>query len=210
MEMSEKNSSLASAGLEKISSGNVPDKNLVFLLNNLRYIFLTEIGRNPAEWDLSVYSDKSDPRERRILDINVYLDNLRSPFNVGSVFRTAESFCFKKIYLSEGTPSPEQNRAKRSAMGTSDIVEWGKASVDELPSPVFALELGGTETCKFEFPETGTVVIGSEELGVSPEAMKKASSEGGIVTIPLYGCKSSINVGVAFGILAQNWVNRII
>ena len=208
-EMDEKTVSAVSAMLEKLSCPEPDLRKLLFTVNSLRYIFLSEIGRDPAEWDFSTYPDKTDINKRKILDINVYLDNIRSPFNVGSVFRTAESFCFKKIYLSEFTPSPEQSRAKRSSMGTSEIVEWERSAVDRLPSPVFALELGGTDAGEFSFPETGTVIIGSEELGVSPEAMKRASDEGGIVSIPLYGCKSSVNVGVAFGILAYNWVSRI-
>ena len=114
----EKHSAAAVAGeLGKIESGNISCKELLFSINSIRYIFLSEIGRDPAEWDLATYSDKADSSERKILNINVYLDNIRSPFNVGSVFRTAESFCFNKIFLSEFTPSPEQNRAKRSSMG---------------------------------------------------------------------------------------------
>ena len=208
-EMDVRNKALVSEMLELLTDSELPLNELLFSVNNLRYIFLNEIGRDPAEWDLSTYSDKTDRSVREILDINVYLDNIRSPFNVGSVFRTAESFCFKKIFLSEYTPSPLQSRAKRSSMGTSEIVDWERSTVDKLPSPVFALELGGTDTCDFSFPETGTVIIGSEELGVSPGAMKRAADEGGIVTIPLYGLKSSVNVGVAFGILAYNWVSRI-
>ena len=208
-EMSEKNKVSSSEILETFSASKLANKELLFNINNLRYIILNEIGRDPAEWDFSTYSDKTDKSDRKILDINVYLDNIRSPFNVGSVFRTAESFCFKKVFLSEFTPSPLQSRARRSSMGTSEIVEWERLSVDKLPGPVFALELGGTDAAEFSFPETGTVIIGSEELGVSPEAMKRAGDEGGIVSIPLYGLKSSVNVGVAFGILAYNWVTRI-
>jgi TrmH family RNA methyltransferase len=208
-EMEKAKADLLEKEAEKISAPHLPPEELLFLLNNIRYIILSEIGRDPAEWDLSTYSDSTECGDRKILDINVYLDNIRSPFNVGSVFRTAESFCFSRVLLSEYTPSPDQKRALRSSMGTSEIVEWDRCEVEKLPSPVFALELGGSSIEDFSFPETGTAVIGSEELGVSPEAMKRAKSEGGIVTIPLFGCKSSVNVGVAFGILAYNWVSCI-
>ena len=209
-EMEKKKAEFLEKEIEKISALPLPPQELVFLLNNIRYIILSDIGRDPAEWDLSTYSDSFECVDRKILDINVYLDNIRSPFNVGSVFRTAESFCFNRVLLSEYTPSPDQKRAMRSSMGSSEIVEWERCGVEELPSPVFALELGGSSIDNFSFPESGTVIIGSEELGVSPEAVKRAKSEGGIVTIPLFGCKSSVNVGVAFGILAYNWVNSII
>ena len=59
----------------------------------------------------------------------------------------------------------------------------------------------------FVFPERGTVIIGSEELGVSPEALARATY--GRVTIPMTGLKASLNVGVAFGILMQAWTDAI-
>ena len=199
-EMGRESADLLFRELEILSS------NPLYAVNNIRHLILSEIGRDPAEWDLSSYADSRELSGRKVLDINVYLDNIRSPFNVGSVFRTAESFCFKKIFLSPLTPSPELKRARRSAMGTSDIVEWGRGGIEDLPGPVFALELGGTDAGSFKFPDCGTVIIGSEELGVSPDSVKAAKKGGGIVTIPLYGCKSSINVGVAFGILAYSWI----
>ena len=58
-----------------------------------------------------------------------------------------------------------------------------------------------------DFPKKGIVVIGSEELGVSPEAVKKA--QGRVITIPMYGIKASINVSVAFGICMQKWCEAL-
>ena len=54
-----------------------------------------------------------------------------------------------------------------------------------------------------EDTQKGIVIIGSEELGVSPEALRRA--DGGCVSIPMTGLKASLNVGVAFGILMQAW-----
>ena len=73
--------------------------------------------------------------------------------------------------------------------------------------PQFALETGGTDINEFKFPEKGICIIGSEELGVSPEALKKATY--GRVTIPMKGLKASLNVGVAFGILMPKWVESL-
>ena len=73
--------------------------------------------------------------------------------------------------------------------------------------PIFVLETGGTPLEEFKFPKKGICIIGSEELGVSPEALKKASY--GRVTIPMKGLKASLNVGVAFGILMQKWVESL-
>ena len=64
-----------------------------------------------------------------------------------------------------------------------------------------------TRTKRFQFPEKGICIIGSEELGVSPQAIKRA--EYGCVSIPMKGLKASLNVGVAFGILMQKWVESL-
>lgn len=90
---------------------------------------------------------------------------------------------------------------------------WERCDLSQLPQdipqdlPVFALETGGTDINEFKFPPRGICIIGSEELGVSPEALARATY--GIVTIPMKGLKASLNVGVAFGILMQKWVESL-
>ena len=73
--------------------------------------------------------------------------------------------------------------------------------------PVFALETGGTPIKDFIFPQKGIVIIGSEELGISPEAL--AQADHGTVTVPMTGIKASLNVGVAFGILMHAWTQSM-
>jgi len=194
-------------------TGELPEyleKKDMHQLETLRHILLAEIGKEPAEWNLHRFSfDKSPEHVRKVLPINIYIDSLRSPFNVGSIFRTAESFCFENIFISALSPSPDHPRVKRSSMGTTGSVNWSRGALEKLPGPVFALETGGTPIESFEFPAGGTVIIGSEETGVSPAALAAAAADGGVVTIPQYGLKGSINAGVAFGILAYCWVNSI-
>jgi TrmH family RNA methyltransferase len=94
-------------------------------------------------------------------------------------------------------------------MGCIETLGYEQKSLDQLPDdiPVFALETGGTDINDFDFPQKGICIIGSEELGVSPEALKRATY--GRVTIPMKGLKASLNVGVAFGILMQKWVEAL-
>ena len=73
--------------------------------------------------------------------------------------------------------------------------------------PIFVLETGGTPIEEFDFPKKGICIIGSEELGVSPAALEKATY--GRVSIPMTGLKASLNVGVAYGILMQKWVESL-
>ncbi len=178
--------------------------------NYARNRLLEIIGTFPAEWDL-VIAPHADPSEVRTFFPNtfVYAEDIRSPFNLGSIYRTAEAFGLEGVILSPFCTDEKHQRAQRSAMGCEKYVQTKRCSLEELPNdiPVFALETGGEPINEFKFPEKGIVIIGSEELGVSPEALRRA--EYGRVSIPLTGIKASLNVGVAFGILMQVWTSRL-
>ena len=183
------------------------------LCNCARNHLLAIIGTFPAEWDLviaphpALTNEDGTVKERDFYPgIAVYAEDIRSPFNIGSIFRTAEAMGAQKVYISPCCVDPEQPRAVRSGMGCIETMGYERCSLDQLPCdiPVFALETGGTDINDFDFPEKGICIIGSEELGVSPEALKRATY--GRVTIPMKGLKASLNVGVAFGILMQKWV----
>lgn len=141
--------------------------------------------------------------------ISVYAEDIRSPFNLGSIFRTAEGLGAEKVYLSPFCCDPEHPRAVRSGMGCIETLGYERKTLDELSAdkPIFVLETGGTPIDEFKFPKEGICILGSEELGASPEAIKKATY--GCVTIPMIGLKASLNVGVAFGILMQKWVESL-
>jgi TrmH family RNA methyltransferase len=180
--------------------------------NCARNHLLEIIGTFPAEWDLVIAPHKNPLAEDgTVIERNfypgtaVYAEDIRSPFNLGSIFRTAEGMGLEKVYISPGCVDPEQPRAVRSGMGCIETMGWERIALEALPEdiPVFALETGGTPIDEFKFPEKGICIIGSEELGVSPQALKRASY--GTVTIPMIGLKASLNVGVAFGILTQKW-----
>ena len=178
--------------------------------NAARNALLAILGTFPAEWDLVIAphaSEKLTVEKREFFPgMCVDAEDIRSPFNVGSIFRTAEGLGCDKVYISPQCTDPEHPRAKRSSMGCIDTMGYTKCSLDELPEdkPICTLETRGTALADFVFPKEGIVIIGSEELGVSPEALRKATY--GTVTIPMTGLKASLNVGVAFGILMQAWV----
>ena len=180
--------------------------------NTLRHLLLKNIHAEPAEWDLLAPGDsKSGTEERKVLPFFLYLDDIRSPFNVGSIFRTAESFGVRKILLSKDTASPNHPRAQRSAMGCINSIPWEIVDERNLPQlPTFALELGGTSVSEFSFPVTGLLIIGSEELGVSPRLLARAEASLGRVSLSTGGLKGSINVSVAFGIMQYFWYTKII
>ncbi|MDR3114306.1 MAG: TrmH family RNA methyltransferase [Treponema sp.] len=177
------------------------------VLNTIRYLLLAETGRSPADWDFIDHSGRLDGEKRRCFPgMRVYLEDIRSPFNVGSIFRTAESFGVETIFLSPWCADPNHPRAARTAMGCVSVLAWERLAPDRgLETPCFALETGGTALKDFTFPSRGTLIVGSEELGVSPQALAVADASLGRVSIPTYGTKGSLNASVAFGIALQSW-----
>jgi TrmH family RNA methyltransferase len=184
--------------------------------NNIHYVLLSETGVYQADWDFIKETGILDSSKRHPFPgMQVYLEDVRSPFNVGSMFRTAESFGVEKIWLSPLCADPRHKRSERTAMGCVDIVPWEKLTHDPFTEqdepkpffagPVFTLETGGIALEDFNFPKQGIIIAGSEELGVSPQALAAADASAGRVSINIFGAKASLNVSVAFGIVMQAW-----
>jgi RNA methyltransferase, TrmH family len=192
-----------------------PDRSrLIRAVDMLRHAMFAATGQAPADWDLiDPRTGQPDPQSRRICPgVRAYLEDLRSPFNVGSVFRTADAFGLEELILSPACADPRHPRALRSAMGAVDLVAWKRSGLDSLAClagelPLFALELGGEPLETFSFPKRGIVILGSEELGISREARELCTY--GTVSIPMSGAKGSLNVAVAFGILMFAWTSSI-
>jgi len=174
----------------------------------LRHRLAGHLGVETADWDLQAPPDRIGEVVR--FPFSVWLDDLRSPFNVGSILRTAEAYGFSAVHPSPFTPGLEHPRTRRSAMGAEKHLKVEPLSLADLKTlwgdrPVFALELGGTPVDRFAFPPEGLVLLGGEELGLGPGALAWADASAGRVSLPLYGHKASLNVGVAFGVLAAAW-----
>ena len=174
---------------------------------DIYFAVMLALGESFADWDASLDDGSTDWSRRRTAEHYLYLDRIRSPYNVGSIFRSAESFGVKRIFLSPGTASPLHPRALRTSRNTVEGVEWEYRDISQMDPalPVFALEVGGTDIDDFSFPERGLCVIGSEESGVGREALEAASRSLGKVEIAMYGAKGSINVSSAAAILLHAW-----
>ena len=186
--------------------------------NLARNNLLAIIGTFPAEWDLIIAPHSSPLDENGFVKqrdffegVFVYAEDIRSPFNCGSIFRTAEAMGAEKVLISPMCIDPNHPKALRSGMGCIETLGFERKTLSELETfakerdlPIFVLETGGTNIEEFDFPKKGICIIGSEELGVSPQALNLATY--GRVSIPMKGLKASLNVGVAYGILMQKWV----
>ena len=202
---------IAMAGLEAVPRdiAETDSRRAMLILQDYAGILLARLGSEPSDWDITDSIGNLDVSKRVIQDKVLVLDKLRSPYNVGAVFRSADSFGIKKIILIEETASPDHPHARRTSRGCTDTVEWQYMSEDEAVSylsscnmPVLALELGGENINTYKFPTNGVAILGNEEFGISPALLKCCTDR---ITIPTAGTKGSLNVSVAAGILLQRW-----
>jgi tRNA(Leu) C34 or U34 (ribose-2'-O)-methylase TrmL len=135
----------------------------------------------------------------------IYLDQIRSAYNLGSIIRTCEAFRLGSIHLSPFCPSKGHKEIAKTALGAEHHVEiFENARLEDLPRPWIALETGNNayNYASFPFPQTGgTLIFGNEEFGVSNTILAKADY---LVEIPLQGVKNSLNVANAFSIIASS------
>lgn len=145
------------------------------------------------------------------------LNDIRSVHNVGSIFRTADGAGFEKIYLCGITPTPldrfKNIRADfaKVSLGAEKNIAWEyekttAAAIEKLKEDgwmIIAVEQSARSIPYHEFKfaknKKIALVMGNEVKGLSPSILKLADT---IVEIPMHGKKESLNVGVAFGIVA--------
>ena len=140
-------------------------------------------------------------------ELCVICDNLRSLYNVGSIFRTSDAVGVKKIYLTGITGTPLQKGVLKVSLGAENSVPWEHIKsawqlVERLKKQgvqVIALELTdkSIDIKKFKPKWPCALIVGNEINGVSPTLLKRADV---IVSIPMKGAKESLNVAVAYGI----------
>ena len=140
----------------------------------------------------------------------VILDNIRSIHNVGSIFRTSDSFLIEKIIISGYTATPENDRMKKTALGSSDSVDWEYSDdiietikkLQKKDVKIISIEQAD-ESLKIEKfnPVSGTkyaFIFGNEVDGVSDDIINVSDQ---VLEIPQVGTKHSLNVSVAAGIV---------
>lgn len=142
--------------------------------------------------------------------IEVLLDNIRSIYNVGAFFRTADGAGIRRIHLCGLTPTPGHSRLAKTALGAQDSVPWihhrnGLIAAENLKNSgmrLWALEGGSNSTPLSEVAGDISgppivLIIGNEISGVDPGILNLCDN---IFHIPMKGIKTSLNAAVSFGI----------
>ncbi len=142
------------------------------------------------------------------------LENIRSAYNVGAMFRTADATKVEKIFLVGHTPTPidrfgrVQTEIQKTSLGASEYIPWvhfenSTAVLTELKKmkvSIVAVEQSSESKVISDFREPSAVayVMGNEVEGVSKEILEAADT---IIELPMLGKKESLNVSVTAGVV---------
>jgi tRNA G18 (ribose-2'-O)-methylase SpoU len=144
------------------------------------------------------------------------LDNIRSLHNVGSIFRTADAAGVGKLFLCGMTGAPPRQEIRKAALGAEETVPWEyfrqtSEAVAKLKSEgyyLIALENAPNSVdyrrAAYQFPLA--LIIGHEYHGISPDILARCDA---VISLPMRGMKSSLNVAVAFGVAVYEIACRL-
>jgi tRNA G18 (ribose-2'-O)-methylase SpoU len=148
-----------------------------------------------------IKGDRTAPLQEP-LPIAIYLDKIRSAYNIGSILRTTETLALGSVYYSKQMAFVDHKQVRDAAMGAEQWVSCIQTDgLEGLPKPIIAVETAENARCLYDFvfPETFTLVLGNEEYGCSDNTLRAADH---IIAIPSIGRKNSLNVANAFSIVA--------
>jgi tRNA G18 (ribose-2'-O)-methylase SpoU len=175
-----------------------------------------QFGKEIKDDNFLILKQDGERKQSKQIPLCLVLDNLRSSFNVGSIFRTAECFRVSKLILCGYTATPQNLKVQKTAMGTNKFIEWEQFPsttqaikiLKETGVRIYALETtsNAKNIGEMEFAKPCALILGNEALGISKEVLKIVDE---IVTIPISGWKNSLNVGVTAAIccyeISRQW-----
>jgi tRNA G18 (ribose-2'-O)-methylase SpoU len=173
----------------------------------MRKLTMEELNRKSVE-------EFKESKKNKVIAV---LENIRSAYNVGSVFRTADAFLIESIYISGYTAKPPHKEITKTALGAQETVDWKyfpatKEAIEALKKDgyeVFAVEQV-TDSISLEKIHNLSVkkiafIFGNEVSGVEHETILLCD---GCVEIPQFGMKHSLNISVAAGIVLWEAVKK--
>ena len=171
----------------------------------MRKLKMEELGRKSVE----------EFKRSQKIPLVVVLENVRSAYNVGSVFRTADAFLIEAIYLTGYTAKPPHKEIKKTALGAEETVEWKyfkktTEAINELRKENYriysveqAINSHLLQQIKPEKYEKLAVIFGNEVTGVDQSTIELTD---GCIEIPQLGMKHSLNIATAVGVVLWEFV----
>lgn len=165
----------------------------------MRKLSVQELGRKSVE----------EMRRSEKIPVIVVLENIRSAYNVGSVFRSSDAFLVRSIFLVGYTARPPHKEIKKTALGAEETVDWkyfkttkeAIAELREMQFDVYAVEQAEGSLVLNEFNSSGkqvAVIFGNEVSGVEQSTIELCD---GCLEIPQLGMKHSLNIATAAGVI---------
>lgn len=173
----------------------------------MRKLSMQELGRKSVE----------EVKASEKMPIVVVLENIRSAYNVGSVFRTSDAFLIEAIYITGYSARPPHKEVKKTALGAEDSVEWkhfanageAVAQLQNEGYKVYAIEQVENsihlQNLEWNAGERIAVVFGNEVSGVEQSTIGLCD---GTIEIPQLGMKHSLNIATAAGVVLWELVRR--
>lgn len=144
-------------------------------------------------------------------EIVIIAHDIRSLWNVGSLFRTCDCFDVSSLILSGYTATPPQREIAKTALGADEWIAWRKVQnpievVQELKKDgyrIAGLEIrpGATVLREYRPPDKIALIVGNEIRGLGQDILDVCDDT---VFMPMLGRKESLNVAVAAGIAAHH------
>ncbi len=167
---------------------------------------MDELGRKTVE----------EFKSSQKLPIIVILENIRSAYNVGSVFRTADAFLLESIFICGYTATPPHKEISKTALGADESVHWKHfksinesfAELKERGYKLYAVEQAANSLPLQQIQYNGekiAVIFGNEVSGVEQTTIAQCD---GCIEIPQLGMKHSLNVSVAAGVVLWELVRN--
>ena len=148
----------------------------------------------------------------------IVLDNIRSLNNIGSVFRTSDAFLIEKIYLCGITAQPPHKDITKTALGSTDTVDWEYA--EDTLTLIKDLQVKNVKICSIEQAEqavmlddfkvetntTYALVFGNEVKGVQQTVVSQSDV---VIEVPQFGTKHSLNISVSCGVVIWDFFSKL-
>ena len=156
-------------------------------------------------------------RQSEKTPIVVILENIRSAYNVGSVFRTADAFLLRSVYICGYTAYPPHKEIKKTALGAEETVSWKyfkkiSEAIGELRQhdyKIYAVEQAVNShplhQVEFKSNDNVAVIFGNEVSGVEQSTIELCD---GCIEIPQLGMKHSLNIATAAGVVLWELVRK--
>ncbi len=159
--------------------------------------------------------------KKEVKEIALLLHNIRSSYNVGSIFRTADAAGVSRIYLSGYTPRPvdrfgrPQKEIAKTALGAEDYIPWEynmspNTFITRLKKKKWSIvgieqDTRAVDYRSYKAKNRTLFILGNEVRGLSKDLRRKCDT---LIEIPMRGKKESLNVAVAAGIILFSSVSR--